>query len=155
MNNTDISYLMNMLNKMDKNQVTNGLNRLNQILSPEEKQKVANYERLIYLAMEYRDDITSEAHIKILNDYQEYMTKLELLNPNEQNQNILNALNNSNQIFKSLEEKQKSLDMPMILERKLENGMDTRKGFTNASIIIFIVLLLGIIASVLLIIAGR
>ena len=124
-------------------------------LSPEEKQKVANYERLIYLAMEYRDDITSEAHIKILNDYQEYMTKLELLNPNEQNQNILNALNNSNQIFKSLEEKQKSLDMPMILERKLENGMDTRKGFTNASIIIFIVLLLGIIASVLLIIAGR
>ena len=40
MNNNDISYLINMLNKMDKNQVSNGLNRLNQILSPEEKQKI-------------------------------------------------------------------------------------------------------------------
>ena len=40
MNNIDISYLMNMLNKMDKNQLSNGLNQLNQILSPEEKQKI-------------------------------------------------------------------------------------------------------------------
>ena len=40
MNNVDISYLMNMLNKMDKNQLSNGLNQLNQILSPEEKQKI-------------------------------------------------------------------------------------------------------------------
>ena len=40
MNNNDISYLMNMLNKMDKNQLNNGLNRINQILTPEEKQKI-------------------------------------------------------------------------------------------------------------------
>lgn len=40
MNNVDISYLMNMLNKIDKNQLSNGLNQLNQILSPEEKQKI-------------------------------------------------------------------------------------------------------------------
>lgn len=40
MNNNDISYLMNMLNKMDKNQLANGLNQINQILSPEEKQKI-------------------------------------------------------------------------------------------------------------------
>lgn len=40
MNNVDISYLMNMLNKMDKNQLSNGLNQLNQILSPEEKQRI-------------------------------------------------------------------------------------------------------------------
>ena len=40
MNNVDISYFMNMLNKMDKNQLSNGLNQLNQILSPEEKQKI-------------------------------------------------------------------------------------------------------------------
>lgn len=40
MNTVDISYLMNMLNKMDKNQLSNGLNQLNQILSPEEKQKI-------------------------------------------------------------------------------------------------------------------
>ena len=40
MNNSDVSYLMNMLNNMDKNQLTNGLNRINQIFSPEEKQKL-------------------------------------------------------------------------------------------------------------------
>ncbi len=40
MNNNDISYLMNMLGKMDKNQLNNGLNRINQILTPEEKQKI-------------------------------------------------------------------------------------------------------------------
>lgn len=40
MNNMDVTYLMNMLNKMDKNQLSNGLNQLNQILSPEEKSKI-------------------------------------------------------------------------------------------------------------------
>ena len=40
MNNNDISYLMNMLGKMDKNQLANGLYRMNQILTPEEKQKI-------------------------------------------------------------------------------------------------------------------
>ncbi len=40
MNNSDISYLMNMLSKMDKEQLNNGLNKINQILSPEEKQKI-------------------------------------------------------------------------------------------------------------------
>jgi len=40
MNNSDISYLMNMLNKIDKNQLNEGLNQINQILSPEEKQKI-------------------------------------------------------------------------------------------------------------------
>ncbi len=40
MNNNDLSYLMNMLNNMDKEQLNKGLNRINQILSPEEKQKI-------------------------------------------------------------------------------------------------------------------
>lgn len=40
MNNVDITYLMNMLNKMDKKQLSDGLNQLNQFLSPEEKQKI-------------------------------------------------------------------------------------------------------------------
>ncbi len=42
MNNNDINSLMNMLNKMDKNELANGLNKLNQILSPEDKQKIIN-----------------------------------------------------------------------------------------------------------------
>ena len=40
MNNTDISYLMNMLGKMDKKQLSDGINQINQILSPEEKRKI-------------------------------------------------------------------------------------------------------------------
>lgn len=40
MNNTDISYLMNLLNKIDKDQLKNGLDKVNQLLSPEEKQKI-------------------------------------------------------------------------------------------------------------------
>ena len=40
MNNTYISYLMNMLNQMDKKQLANGLNQINQMLTPEEKQKI-------------------------------------------------------------------------------------------------------------------
>lgn len=40
MNNNDISYLMNLLNNMDQKQVTNSLEKLNQILGPEEKKKI-------------------------------------------------------------------------------------------------------------------
>ena len=40
MNNSDISYLMKMLSNMDKTQLSQGLNKINQILSPEEKQKL-------------------------------------------------------------------------------------------------------------------
>ena len=40
MNNDDVSYLMKMLSNMDKTQLSQGLNKINQILSPEEKQKL-------------------------------------------------------------------------------------------------------------------
>ena len=40
MNNNDISYLISMLNNMDKKQLENGLNQINQILGPEEKKKI-------------------------------------------------------------------------------------------------------------------
>lgn len=40
MNNNDISYLMKMLSNMDKDQLSQGLNKINQVLSPEEKQKL-------------------------------------------------------------------------------------------------------------------
>ena len=42
MGNNDFSYLINMLGSMDKNQLANGLNQINQLLSPEEKQKIIN-----------------------------------------------------------------------------------------------------------------
>ena len=40
MNNNDLGNLMNILNNMDKNQLSQGLNRINQILSPDEKRKL-------------------------------------------------------------------------------------------------------------------
>ncbi len=40
MNNNDISNLLNMIGKMDKNQLSNGINQLNQMLSNEDKQKI-------------------------------------------------------------------------------------------------------------------
>ena len=40
MNNNDLSNLINMFSKMDKNQLANSVNQLNQILSNEDKQKI-------------------------------------------------------------------------------------------------------------------
>ena len=40
MNNTDMSYFLNMISKMDKNQLASGINQLNQMLSNEDKQKI-------------------------------------------------------------------------------------------------------------------
>ena len=40
MNNNDLQYLLNMLNKMDKNQISESVSKLNQFLSPEEKRKI-------------------------------------------------------------------------------------------------------------------
>lgn len=40
MNNNDISNLINMIGNMDKNKLSDGLNKINQILAPEEKQKL-------------------------------------------------------------------------------------------------------------------
>ena len=40
MNNNDVSYLMKMLSNMDKSKLSQGLDKINQILSPEEKQRL-------------------------------------------------------------------------------------------------------------------
>ena len=40
MNNNDISGLINMISKMDKNQLANGVSQLNKMLSNEDKQRI-------------------------------------------------------------------------------------------------------------------
>lgn len=40
MNNNDISNLINMIGNFDKNKLSEGLNKINRILTPEEKQKL-------------------------------------------------------------------------------------------------------------------
>lgn len=42
MNNMDIGKLMEMLSKMDKNQLEQGFAKLNQVLSSEDKAKIMN-----------------------------------------------------------------------------------------------------------------
>ena len=39
-NNTDLSYLMNMISNMDQKQLSNSINQINQMLSPEDKKKL-------------------------------------------------------------------------------------------------------------------
>ncbi len=39
-NNMDMAKLMNMLSKMDKKDLEQGLNKLNQIMSKEDKEKI-------------------------------------------------------------------------------------------------------------------
>lgn len=40
MNNNDISNLINMMGNIDKSKLSDSLNKINQILTPEEKQKL-------------------------------------------------------------------------------------------------------------------
>ena len=40
MNNNDISNLMNMLSNMDQSQISEGVSKLNSILSEEDKKKI-------------------------------------------------------------------------------------------------------------------
>lgn len=42
MNNMDMGTLMNMLSKMDKRQLEQGLSKLNSVLSSDEKEKILN-----------------------------------------------------------------------------------------------------------------
>lgn len=42
MNNMDMGMLMNMLSKMDKRQLEQGLSKLNSVLSSDEKEKILN-----------------------------------------------------------------------------------------------------------------
>ena len=39
-NNTDLSYLMNMISNMDQKQLSNSINQINQMLRPENKKKL-------------------------------------------------------------------------------------------------------------------
>lgn len=40
MNNNDLTNLINMISKMDKNQLANGVNQLNKMLSDDDKKRI-------------------------------------------------------------------------------------------------------------------
>lgn len=40
MNNNDLTHLMSMISNMDQKQLSNSINQINQMLSPEDKRKL-------------------------------------------------------------------------------------------------------------------
>lgn len=110
--------------------------------------EVADFERLVYLAKLYDEDITSEAVDELKASYEQKMSEITLL-PNK-NQNTIEALKRNASMNAQLDQIiQTKTNDDLALTRK-NNQAGFSAGFTNASIIIFIVMLVGIIASVLL-----
>lgn len=116
-----------------------------QILTEEEQKQKKEYEEMIKNAYKYQNDASKEVN-QIINKFQEQIIKLQILPPEQQNENIKATINLNDQIQKNIESEQRKQNNDL----KLSLSLNTSKGFTNATVIIFIVLLIGIIASVLL-----
>ncbi len=119
-------------------------------LNEEELKQVLEYERIILLAKTYEDEITSPSVTEMLKKYDDLIMNATLLPKENKTSNIVSALQRNEKMMNQLEQiaKTKTTD-ELKLERKNE-AMSFSAGFTNASVIIFVVLLVGIIASVLL-----
>ena len=110
--------------------------------------QVADFERLVLLAKMYDEDITSEAVDELKFSYDSKMSEATVLQ--NKSQNTINALARNAKMNNQLDQiaKAKASDN-LTLERK-NDTTSFSAGFTNASIIIFVVMLVGIITSVLL-----
>ena len=77
MNNNYMSNLMNMLNKMDKNQLMSNINKINQMLSPEDKQKIMQViYNLINNAINYTGD-DKTVYISVKSTKKEYIVEVK------------------------------------------------------------------------------
>ena len=111
--------------------------------------QVADFERLVLLAKMYDEDITSEAVDELKASYDQIITKATLLE--NKNQNAVDALKRNDSMNAQLEQiNQTKANDNLTLARTNDQPGSFSAGFTNASIIIFVVMLVGIIASVLL-----
>ncbi len=110
--------------------------------------QVEEFERLVFLAKMYDEDITSEAVDELKFSYDSKMSEATVLQ--NKSQNTINALARNAKMNNQLDQiaKAKASDN-LTLERK-NDTTSFSAGFTNASIIIFVVMLVGIITSVLL-----
>ena len=116
---------------------------------PEDFSKLKSYYSMLYYGNLYSDYIDGDFSI-INNNYEQEMASLaikKVLNNNEQS-----ALDQYYKMHQQIEyirqQEQEKLEQPLILNKKLENGIASRAGFTNASIIIFLVLFIGIILAI-------
>ena len=110
--------------------------------------QVADFERLVLLAKMYDEDITSEAVDELKANYEQKITEITLL-PNK-NQNTIEALKRNASMNAQLDQINQVKTNDNLTLARTNNQSGFSAGFTNASIIIFIVMLVGIIASVLL-----
>ena len=110
--------------------------------------QVADLERLVLLAKMYDEDITSEAVDEVKANYDKIITEATLL-PNK-NQNTIEALKRNASMNDQLDQINQVKTNDNLTLTRTNNQSGFSAGFTNASIIIFIVMLVGIIASVLL-----
>ena len=110
--------------------------------------QVADFERLVLLAKMYDEDITSEAVDELKASYEQKITEITLL-PNK-NQNTIEALKRNAAMNAQLDQINQAKTNDNLTLTRTNNQSGFSAGFTNASIIIFIVMLVGIIASVLL-----
>ncbi len=110
--------------------------------------QVADLERLVLLAKVYDEDITSEAVDELKANYEQIITEATLL-PNK-NQNTIEALKRNASMNAQLDQINQVKTNDNLTLTRTNNQSGFSAGFTNASIIIFIVMLVGIIASVLL-----
>ena len=110
--------------------------------------QVADLERLVLLAKMYDEDITSEAVDELKANYEQKITEITLL-PNK-NQNTIEALKRNAAMNAQLDQINQAKTNDNLTLTRTNNQSGFSAGFTNASIIIFIVMLVGIIASVLL-----
>ena len=121
-------------------------------LNDSELNDVLKYEGMVYQSKIYEDDITNEAVNKVKDSYDETILKASLLDPENKGPNVDPAIQRNNQMQLNLEQikQTRSNDNNMVLTRTKKDPMSFSAGFTNASVIIFVVLLVGIIASVVL-----
>ncbi len=121
-------------------------------LNDSETNDVLQYEEMVYQAKVYEDDITNEAVNKVKDSYDATILKASLLDPENKGPNVDPAIQRNNQMQLNLEQikQTRSNDNNMVLTRTKKDPMSFSAGFTNASVIIFVVLLVGIIASVVL-----
>ncbi len=117
-------------------------------LNDEELNEVYDYEKIVYYSKIYDEDITSQSVDMLKNSYDNLIAKATL--SDEKNQNILDALKRSEQMLDRLEQRKQTLNNNLKLNRQVKEPMSFSAGFTNASIIIFVVFVIGIVASVIL-----
>ena len=110
--------------------------------------QVADFERLVLLAKMYDEDITSTAVDELKASYENEIAKATLIE--NKTQNTIDALKRNEAMNAQLDQINKTRANDNLTLARTNNQSGFSAGFTNASIIIFIVMLVGIIASVLL-----